>query len=263
MPTPDDLEREHTLTTAVVRYNELRGRGGPVPAMTPRRRATHQDARSSRQDCGRGSCRLLLGRWFRRAAPAPETQSRPRLGSSLSASSRSNTALMLSLDLQSQVALSQFGLQPLVAARQSIKLPLLWTAGHRPRLPAKSLPGRPRHEPGATPPGRGVRPLPARTLPISRGVIGSSSHRGLAVVLFTRRTCRRPPQSQAARIAGPRHRDDYAAKCSVTSLFSRRSIGRRALDTVHAVRVRLGTGSAHLAAHHPAESGSLPRLGQW
>src|SRR5664280_1947451 len=26
MPTPDDLEREHTLTTAVVRYNELRGR---------------------------------------------------------------------------------------------------------------------------------------------------------------------------------------------------------------------------------------------
>src|SRR5674536_312789 len=83
--------------------------------MTPRRRATHQDDRSSRQDCGRGSCRLLLGRWFRRAAPAPETQSRPRLGSSLSASSRSNTALMLSLDLQSQVALSQFGLQPLVA----------------------------------------------------------------------------------------------------------------------------------------------------
>jgi len=31
------------------------------------------------------------------------------------------------------------------------------------------------------------------------------------------------------------------------------SIGRRALDSVHAVRVRLGTGSAHLAAHHPAE----------
>jgi hypothetical protein len=26
MPTPEDLEREHTLTTAVVRYNELRGR---------------------------------------------------------------------------------------------------------------------------------------------------------------------------------------------------------------------------------------------
>jgi hypothetical protein len=31
------------------------------------------------------------------------------------------------------------------------------------------------------------------------------------------------------------------------------SIGRRALDSVHAVRVRPGTGSAHLAAHHPAE----------
>src|SRR5450759_1667640 len=52
-------------------------------------------------------------------------QSRPRLGSSLSASSRPITPL----GRQSQVALGQFGLQPLVAARQSNKLPLLWTAG--------------------------------------------------------------------------------------------------------------------------------------